>query len=105
METIRKLEIRNIKLAIAFVALNILDAALTVAAMSKGGVSELNPIMRDLLGQPGWVFWGFKIGMALIFAFVLLILSNRYPRQIKRIFVILIAAMLGICLFNMMSLL
>jgi hypothetical protein len=54
-------------LAIAFVGLNALDAALTVAGMSKGGVAELNPIMCPLLEQSEWVFWVFKIGMASIF--------------------------------------
>jgi len=96
---------RNIKLAIVFVVLNILDAALTVAALSKGGVCELNPIMRGLLVQPGWVFWTTKISLALVFALALLIFSNKYPRPIHRIFLALVGVMAGICLFNLVGLL
>ena len=88
------------KLAIAFVVLNIVDAALTVAVVSKGGVGELNPIMRQLLEQPIWVFWTTKISLALIFALALLIFSNKYPRQVHRIFLVLTGVMVGICVFN-----
>lgn len=94
----------HIKLAIAFVALNVLDAALSLTAIGKGGY-ELFPIARHILEQPTWVFWGFKIGMALIFTLVLLILSKRFPRQIKRIFIALVGVMLGVCLINMVGLL
>jgi len=92
---------RSIGLAIAFVGLSALDAALTLAGMNKGGVAELNPIMCPLLEQPEWVFWVFKIGMASIFALVLLIFSKRFPQQVKRIFIALVIAMVGLCLFNL----
>jgi len=95
---------RNIKLAIAFVVLNILDAGLTVAALNKGGVCELNPIMSHLLEQPVWVFWATKISLTLIFALVLLAFSNKYPRPIHRIFLALVGVMVGICIFNGMGL-
>jgi len=101
---IDKTFLRNIKLAIAFVGLNILDAALTITTMNKGGVAELNPIMRTFLGQSKWVFWIAKINLVLIFALLLLIFSKRHPQQVKRIFIILIAAMLGICVVNTISL-
>ena len=74
---IRKLEMRlNIGLAIAFVGVNALNAALIGAAISKG------------------------IGVAIILALLLFLFSVKYPRQVKRIFIILVAAMLGICLFS-----
>ena len=103
MEAIRKPGTQNIKLAVAFVGLNILDAILTVAAMNKGGVCEANPLMSHLLEQPTWVFWTTKISLTLIFALLLLIFSNKYPRQVKRIFIILVGVMAGICAFNMMG--
>ena len=104
MEAIRKPGTQSIKLAVAFVGLNILDAGLTVAAMSKGGVCEANPLMSHLLEQPAWVFWTTKISLTLIFALLLLIFSNKYPRQVKRIFIVLVITMAGVCLFNTMGL-
>ncbi len=99
MEAIRKPEMRlNVKLAITFVGVNILDAALTLRAIANGGY-ELCSIPSLILRQPTWVFWCFKISTALIFALLLLILSDRFP-QVKRIFIILIGVMSGICLFN-----
>lgn len=92
--------IRNIMLAITFVGLNVLDAALTVAAMDKGGVAEVNPIMRGLLGQSRRMFWEFKIGIVVFFALLLLFFAVKYPQQVKRIFIALIVAMVGVCLIN-----
>ena len=91
----------SVGLAIAFVGLSALDAVLTLAGMKRGGVAELNPIMCPLLQQSEWLFWVFKIGMASIFALVLLIFSKRFPQQVKRIFIVLVTAMGGICLFNL----
>jgi len=91
----RIMMVRNIKLAIAFVVLNILDAGLTVAALNKGG----------LLVQPGWVFWATKISLALVFALALLAFSNKYPRPIHRIFLALVGVMVGVCLINLVGLL
>jgi hypothetical protein len=95
---------RHIKLAIAFVALNVLDAILTISAMNKGGVAELNPIARTFLEQSNWKFWAFKINTALIFVVLLLVFSNRFPHQTERIFTGLVIGMSGICLFNIISL-
>jgi len=100
----RIMAMRNIKLAVIFVGLNIIDAALTVAGMNRGRVCELNPIMSHLLEQPEWVFWATKISLALVFALVLLAFSNKYPRPIHRIFLILVGVMVGICLINLVSL-
>ena len=94
---------RNAKLAIAFVVLNILDAALTLRAIANGGY-EAFPIARYLLTQPAWVFWCFKIGMALILTMTLLIFANRYPRQVGRIFIVLIGVTAGVCIVNLVGL-
>jgi len=100
----RIMAMRNIKLAVIFVGLNIIDAALTVAGMNRGRVCELNPIMSHLLEQPEWVFWTTKMSLTLIFALALLAFSNKYPRQIGRIFIALVIAMAGICIFNLVGL-
>ena len=100
----RIMAMRNVKLAIAFVGLNVLDAVLTLAAMIQGELYELNPIMRKLLEQPGWMFWGFKIVAAIVCASLLLLLAAKYPRQIKRILTVLVVVMLGVCLVNTIGL-
>jgi len=92
-------------LAATFVGLNIMDAALTVVGMSQGGVAEVNPIMRGFLGQPGRVFWVFKIGVGIIFALLLLLFAAKYPQSVKRIFILLVIFMSAICLFNGIGLL
>ena len=102
MESVKPKALQNTKLAIGFVALSVIDAALTLAVVGKG--YELNPVMRYLLEQPVWAFWVFKVGFALVFAVVLVRLSDRFPRQVKRILTILVVAMVGICLFNMIGL-
>lgn len=94
---------RNVKLAVAFFVLNIVDAAVTQIAIGNGGL-ELNPIMGALLRQPSWVFWWFKISLSLIVILVLLILANKYPRSIHRILTGLVIAMAGVCVFNGMGL-
>ena len=94
---------RLIGLAGIFIGLNALDTAITIAAMSKGGVAELNPIMRIVLSQPAWIFWYFKISLALLFTLILLIFANKFLRQISRIFIGLVIAMAGICLFNLIG--
>jgi len=102
MEAIRKLE--NIKLAIVFVALNVIDGIFTLALFTRGGY-ELNPIMRQVLAcEVSWVFWLVKIGATLAFASLLLLVADRYYQQINRIFLILIGVMTGICIFNGMGL-
>jgi hypothetical protein len=92
----------HLTLAIAFIALNILDASLTSAAIRKGGY-ELLPIARHILEQPSWVFWLFKVGLALIFALILVILSKKYPQQTKRILTILVGVMIGVCAINLIA--
>jgi len=76
----RIMAMQNIKLAIAFVGLNILDAALIRASMMKG------------------------IGVAIVCALLLLLFATKYPRPIYRIFLALVGVMVGICIFNGMGL-
>lgn len=52
-----------VRLAIAFVALNILDAAMTSWAVQNGH-SELNPLMRTLINHSLWLFAGVKLFVA-----------------------------------------
>lgn len=91
--------VRNIKLAVTFFVLNIVDTTLTQFATSNGGY-ELNPIMATFLKQPSWVFWWFKISLALTISLTLLILANKAPHAVKRIFIALVIAMAGVCIFN-----
>jgi len=96
--------LEHIKLAIVFVALNILDAIFTNVIMSGGG-HELNPIMRYFFTQPKWVSWTFEIGGTTVAAFGLLVLAVYSPRLIKGIFITLIALMAFVCLYNGIGLL
>ena len=89
-------------LAGIFVGLNVLDATLTTLAIGIGGY-ELNPIMRYFLEQPKETFVGTKIGIALVFALILLLASTRF--KVKRILSILVVCMTVICLFNGIGLL
>jgi len=91
--------LEHIKLAIAFVALNIIDAVLTEVILAGGG-RELNPIMRFLFEQPKWVAWTFEIGGTLVAAFGLLLIATRYPRELKVVFIALVVAMSAVCFHN-----
>lgn len=107
MEKVNFLRIgrQQLALAIAFVALNIVDAVLTRTLWLAGGY-ELNPMMRHILG---WgldsAFWLFKLGATLAVTILLLLLASKFPRPIHRIFIALVIAMVGICLFNLGGLL
>ena len=91
--------LEHIKLAVIFVALNILDAILTNIIINAGG-RELNPIMSYLFEQPKWVAWAFEIGGTLIAAFGLLLLAAYSPRFIKVVFITSIIIMGAVCLYN-----
>ena len=100
MELLYKVKsLGHIKLAIIFVALNIVDASLTSVIIKTGGI-ELNPIMRYLFGQPTWVSWTFEIGGTIVAAFGLLLLAVFSPRLIKGVFIALIVLMTFVCLYN-----
>ena len=106
MEAVHKVKsLKHIKLAAAFVALNMVDAALTWTLAGKGGY-ELNPITRIVLvQQSALAYWGFKSGRVLILVAALLYLANIYPRQMGKVFIVLIIIALGVCVFNLLGLL
>lgn len=85
-------------LAACFIGLNVLDAFLTRIAVGNGG-TELNPLMRLLLEQPTQ-FLVIKIGLAVFFATMLVLVAKKRSNQVRRILTILVACMAGICLFN-----
>ena len=91
---------RLITLAIAFVLLNIVDAALTLLAVDNGA-TELNPIMRTLLEQPSWVFWSSKISWTLVFTLALIIAARKWPNPVKRILTVLVIITAVVCLLNL----
>jgi len=94
----------HLKLAVAFLLLNILDGILTKILWVAGGY-ELNPIARHtLLLQANWSFWAVKVGVALICVFFLLWYAPRFPKRTKNILTLLVFAMLAICLFNTVGL-
>jgi len=99
---VKRLE--HIRLAIIFVALNMLDAVLTNIIMAGGGC-ELNPIMRFLFDQPKWVAWTFEISGTLVAAFGLLLIATAYPRELKIVFIALVAIMSFVCIYNGIGLL
>jgi len=92
-----------IKLAAAFIGLNILDAFITKILSAAGGY-ELNPILRHILGlNNDWMFLTAKIGTAITFTLILLMLAPRFPRAIKNIFTLLVFAMAVICVWNLIA--
>jgi len=106
VETIHKLKsLEHIKLAAVFVALNIVDATLTWILAGEGGY-ELNPITRIILAQQSALaYWGFKVGRTLLCTAALLFLASVYPRQMGKVFIVLILVALGVCVFNLLGLL
>lgn len=95
----------NIKLAIAFVALNILDAALSQASDARGTLQEANPVMRPLIEQSWGLTWGVKMGIIIACACVLLMLGRHYPGQTRKVFIGLIVLMVVVCVVNVVGLL
>ena len=106
MEAIQKIKrLHHLKLAAIFVGLNIVDGLLTGILAGQGGY-ELNPITRIVLAQNlAWAYWAFKIGRTLICTAALLFLASVYPRQMGKVFIIVIIVTSGVCLFNLMGLL
>ena len=91
---------RNSLLIASFIALNALDAIITLAGYARGGY-ELNFIARYALeNQMLWLFWGHKIITMLILTILLVFLATEYPKQLRWTFVGLVALSGGVCLFN-----
>ena len=87
---------RLIALSIAFVLLNILNLYLTLLALGSDA-TELKPIMRLLLSQPGWVFCILVLTLALIIA------ARKWPMPVTRILTGLVIATAVICLLNLIG--
>lgn len=64
-----------LSLAIALMALSILDAVFTLTLLARGG-TELNPVMNALLQHSVWAFTGVKMLLTGIPAIVLVAVGN-----------------------------
>lgn len=100
----RAISLRNIKLAIAFAGLNILDIILTQVIISTGKGYEVNPIMRLILYKPDWVVSIVKIGGIAVCIALFMSLVGKFP-ELQRTFTAIVVMMLAICLFNAIVLL
>lgn len=106
MEAIRKIETGSIKLAIAFVALNILDIVLTRMADMNGTLCEANPVMRHFIEQSSWgAVWGIKFSVVAFVVALLLIESQRFPGFVQKLFIVLVGVMTGVCVVNLIGVL
>jgi len=94
---VKRLE--HIKLAIVFVALNVLDAVLTDIALNAGK-TEFNPIMRPLWEQARWIAWSVEIGSTVVIAFAFLVLATYSPRFIKVVLIVWTIYMAAVCIYN-----
>lgn len=98
------------KLAIAFIALNILDILLTLHFVSNGTSTELNPLMAVVIRNPGLAIL-YKVVVPIVIAGAVLVL-NWHPRakplkryiNWERVMTWLVALEAGICLFNLSGL-
>lgn len=64
-----------LSLAIALMALSVLDAVFTLTLLARGG-TELNPFMNFLLQHSVWAFTGFKMLLTGVPAIVLVAVGN-----------------------------
>ena len=93
--------IKHIRLAAIFVALNIFDAVLTWTMAQQGG-RDLNPIARIVLEQDSALaYYGYKLGGTFIVIAALLFLSRIAPRLVGKVFIVAIILFVGVCLFNL----
>lgn len=98
----------RLKLAIAFILLNILDICLTLYFVGHGISTELNPVMARVLTYPIIVILAYKILLPTLFMVAILWLSSQPIAQRVNwnlILVLLVVAESGICLFNLTGLL
>lgn len=93
---------KQIGLVLGFCLLNIADTIITLRVVANG--YEGNLFMRMLLEQPAWVFSTVKIGLGFVVALVLLRMIEKHPDSVSRILKVLVCAMVGVCLFNLISL-
>jgi len=93
-----------VKLAIVFVALNVVDNALTHIGLNAG-FRELNPVMASLWKRGAWVAWSIDIGASLAIALLVVLLASRSPRLMKALLIVLIIYIAVVCLWNTVYLL
>lgn len=93
----------NLNRAKILLALNILDAVLTRIAIDYYEGVELNPIIGQL-AHSQLSFWAYKVLVPLGIVAVLLAISTKYPKAIRRILIGLIVGMCLICLWNTVAL-
>jgi len=99
---VKRLE--HVKLAIAFVALNILDNALTHIGLNAG-FRELNPVMASLWKRGAGMAWSIDIAASLAIALLLVLLTSYSPRLMKGVFIISIIYIAFTCFRNVLYLL
>lgn len=95
----------NLKLAVWFIALNVLDAALSHTLDARGALIEANPVMRPLIEQSWALTWGVKMAVIIGLSIILLGLSKKYPREMRIVFIGSIALMVGVCVVGAIVLL
>lgn len=93
---------KTLKLAFAFVGLNILDIILTKMAYAKGALIEVIPMMKNLIEISSGIAWTIKISVIILTTTLLLLFANRYPKQVNKIFIALIIVTV-ICVINLQA--
>lgn len=97
----------KLKLAIAFVLLNILDIGLTLYFVGHGISTELNPVMAHVLTYPLLAILAYKVIVPILFMSIILWLSLQPTSQRVNwnlILILLVVAESAICLFNLTGL-
>lgn len=87
-------------LALSVVALGVLDAFIT--KLDWDPLHEVNPLMFAIRDTN--MFYPVKVGATTFGVIVLLFLANKYPRQIRKIFIGLTTLMTSVCILNAVAL-
>lgn len=82
------------RLAVAFVALNVVDIMVTLWLVSSGRGVEANPVMGAVIGASPALSILFKVGVSV--AVATMIIKWNKPQVMGA----LVAVMSGVCLFN-----
>ncbi len=98
----------KLKLAIAFVLLNIIDIGLTLYFVRHGISTEINPIMAQILSYSLPIVLAYKVLLPALFMAAILTLS--YQLVLRRInwiliLILLVAGECLVCLFNLTGIL
>jgi hypothetical protein len=100
----------KVKLALAFIVLSAVDIALTISLVSQGLSTELNPIIRWMMGCSLPLVLVYKTAVPALLVVIILILSKQTilpitarggrPIRWTLILAMLVAGQAGICLFD-----